>query len=673
MSKINIEGIVKDINVRTTYLTPLVEAICNSIDAIDYAPNGSIDIVIKRENILPEIGTRATASIIGIDIIDNGVGFTEENRESFDTYKSGLKAIQGGKGFGRFMYLKYFNDVTIESIYHTENGMMERTFRFGKKDNIIVDEKVEPSILTKSGTTLHLAGVKPNKITDKGIDVIARKLVEKLLVFFVDSKKPAPKITIIEEDNSDKVVLNDYIGLERDIVFIGEKPIEIISQKTGEVFSFSVQIYKIYYSQITSRISLTANKREVTDTPIHQYIPEFKETLFEVTSGKQKNYTVKAYVLGKFLDDNVTVERDGFKINPERLGREEGEVFADVSEIEIEKAAAKVVKEYFAEEVGKRSDEKRAKIINYINESAPWHRSLINDVDIDSIPMGISDFELEMRFQKAKYEREREIRISMHELQETVEKENNDSDFQNQVHELTEKISIASKNDLAHYVCTRKKVIDLFESLRKRKDDGTASYESAMHNLIYPMGYNSEELDYEDHNLWLLDERLAFSKFTASDQSNYNSNSEAPDLVHFFDNRIMYRQGENEIISPVCIIEFKRPKRKNYTDSENPITQALKYARQIQEGKYELPDGIESIKASKESTPIFIYIVCDIVPKIDDFADWSNLTKSPDGERYFGFIKNSNAYIEIMSYKSLITHAKMRNAIFFDKLGINNY
>ena len=122
----------------------------------------------------------------------------------------------------------------------------------------------------------------------------------------------------------------------------------------------------------------------------------------------------------------------------------------------------------------------------------------------------------------------------------------------------------------------------------------------------------------------------------------------------------------------LTIVEFKRPKRKTYTDSENPITQALKYAKQIQEGKYELPCGIEPIKANKESTPIFIYIVCDIVPKIDDFADWSNLTKSPDGERYFGFIKNSNAYIEVMSYKSLITHAKMRNVIFFEKLGINN-
>ena len=231
-------------------------------------------------------------------------------------------------------------------------------------------------------------------------------MVEKLLVFFVDSNKPAPKITIIEEDKSDMVVLNDYIGPESDIISIGEKPVEVVSHKTGEVFNFSVQVYKIYYSPITSRISLTANKREVTDTPIHQYIPEFKETLFEVTSGKQKNYTVKAYVLGKFLDDSVPVERDGFKINPERLGKEEGEIIADVSETEIEKAAAKVVKEYFAGEVDKRSEEKRAKIINYINESAPWHRSLINDVDIDSMPMGISNFELEMRFQKAKYERE---------------------------------------------------------------------------------------------------------------------------------------------------------------------------------------------------------------------------------------------------------------------------
>ena len=54
-----------------------------------------------------------------------------------DTDISSVVSFKGlthfGIGFGWFMYLKYFNDVTIESAYHTKDGMMERTFRFGKK------------------------------------------------------------------------------------------------------------------------------------------------------------------------------------------------------------------------------------------------------------------------------------------------------------------------------------------------------------------------------------------------------------------------------------------------------------------------------------------------------------------------------------------------------------
>lgn len=671
MSKINIEGIVRDISGRATYLTPIIEAICNSIDAIGFAENGEIDIVIKRSAFLPETDTRATAEIVGIDIIDNGVGFNEVNRESFDTFKSGMKAQIGGKGFGRFMYLKFFNDVTIESHY-SDNGLVKfRKFRFGKKDNIIIDEEITLSDSKSTGTILHLTNAIPNKITDKGIEVIARKLVEKLLAFFVDSNQTAPKITIREEDDSNSIILNNYIGPNSNIVRVGDKDISIVSTNTGEVLYFNVQVYKIYFSQMTSRISLTANKREVTDTPIYQYIPEFKETLFEVVSGKQKNYSVKAYVLGKFLDDNVTVERDGFKITSEKLSKDGNEIFTDISEAQIEKSAALIVKDIFAEEVGRRSEEKRAKVMDYVNETAPWHRSLINDLDFDSMPMGITPFDIEMCFQKVKFKREQDIRLSLHELQNVPEEEIASEFFELQVKDLSQKISVASKNDLVHYVCTRKRVIELFDSLRKRRDDGTAVYEEAMHNLIYPKGRNSEEINYEEHNLWLLDERLCFSKFTASDQSNFNDSNDAPDTVHFFNNRVMYRQGDNEIISPVCIVEFKRPKRTSYSDSDNPITQALGYARKIQEGKYELPDGLEPINASKDSTPIFIYIICDIVPRIDTFADWASLVKSPDGERFFGFLPKFNAYIEVMSYKSLIKHAKMRNAVFFEKLKIN--
>ena len=49
MSKLNILGIVKGIKAQTTYLTPIIEAVCNSIDSIGNRPNGSIDIIAFRD------------------------------------------------------------------------------------------------------------------------------------------------------------------------------------------------------------------------------------------------------------------------------------------------------------------------------------------------------------------------------------------------------------------------------------------------------------------------------------------------------------------------------------------------------------------------------------------------------------------------------------------------
>lgn len=666
MSKINIDRIVSDLRTKTTYITPLVEAVCNSIDAIGSKADGQVDIVIKRAEILPEMGGRALADIIGIDVIDNGIGFTEENRESFDTYRSDMKVKQGGKGFGRFMYLKYFNDVRIESIYKADDDLRFRKFTFGRGNNIIENEKDGFAAKdAKTGTILHLSGVKKGIIPDKGLEVIARKLLEKILVFFVDPKNPAPTIRILEEDYSNVIILNNYIGDDEDIIFIGSSPITIVNKESGELLDFSVQIYKIYYSQAISRVSLTANKREVTDTALHSYIPEFQETLFEVDeNGRQRNYSVKAYVIGDFLDENVTVERDGFTIS-----KDESDLVSSVSEKAIEREAASIVKNKFFEEMSRRFKEKRQRVENYVTKKAPWNRTLMSDIDLESMAMGISEQEMEMRFQKAKFEKEQQIWIELKEI-EARQDEEPEEDFDKQVSELVGKISNSSKNDLVHYVCTRKKVIDLFDLLRKRKDDGSASLERDIHNLIYPMGNNSINTEYEEHNLWLLDERLVFSTFTASDQSNFTDDNEAPDLAVFFDNKSMYRQGDNIATSPVCIVEFKRPKRTQYGDGENPILQACHYARKILDGKYEMPDGIEPIKVDKNCTPVYVYVVCDIVQKIRQCADDTSLVLSPDGERYFGYLKSYNAYVEVMSYRSLIETAKMRNAIFFKKLGL---
>lgn len=668
MSKINIDRIVKDIKSRSNSLTPIIEAVCNSIDAIGFSrTDGSIDIIVKRDGQqkLELADNRASADIIAIDIIDNGDGFTDKNRDSFDTYLSGLKVNQGGKGFGRFMYLKYFNHVSVESVYFENGKYRQRNFTFGHKNEIIENEKIEDTSSVHSGTILHLSSIKSRDL-DKGIDVIARKLVERLLVFFVTGGAYTPKITIKDEDNpEDFIVLNDYIGVKSDIQQVGNDK-EFSIKGRNRNWDFCVKVYKIYYSAITNKICLTANMREVSDGALHNYIPEFKETMFEITEkSTQKNYTIKAYVQGKYLDENVTTERDGFN-----FGKDTDTIF-DLSEQDIMKEVSRVVKDLFQVDIEKRFLEKKAKVEHYVYSTAPWNKTLLADVDMESIPVNISDFDLEMRFQKLKFEKEQNARIALKDLQEKQKEESDDADsLESEVNEIMKSVTETSKNDLTHYVCQRKRIIEMFDDLRKRLETGKSHKESELHNLIFPMISNDRQTEYENHNLWILDERFNFTQYIASDKVISKTEHKEPDIAIFYESGLFYRNGENEITSPIAIVEFKRPKRKNYPDDENPINQALRYAKKILEGKYEMPDGIEEVVVNRQVTPVYIYIVCDIVPKIEEFADFAKLSITPDKQGYIGYNDKYNAYIEIKSFKKLIDDAKMRNQIFFNKIGL---
>lgn len=671
MSKINIDRIVRDIKTKSTSLTPVIEAVCNSIEAIgDNRTDGLIRIVLKRDG-SQDMGLEENpikGDIIAIDIIDNGEGFTEANKESFDTYRSGLKMDIGGKGFGRFMFLKYFNHITVESVYAEEEKYYKRCFTFGHANEIIENETNEPlpDNDLETGTTIHLSSIK-NKDLDKGIDVIARKLVERLLVYFATGDTNTPCIVIEEEDGSDKRVLNNYVGPTSDIQQIGDdKSIEV--QGRDKNHKFIVKVYKIYYSAITNKICLTANKREVTEASLHTYVPEFKETMSEINeNGVQKNFMVKAYVLGEYLDKNVTTERDGFNFD-----KDSPNTFYDLCERMIYKEASTVVKDLFAEVIIEKFKRKKEQVEHYVFSQAPWNKTLLNDVDMDSIPVDISEFDLEMLFQKIKFDKEQKARIALLELQSRQQEQKNEQEeeYEEEVNEILRSVTDTAKNDLAHYVCQRKKVLELFDDLRRRIEGGKTHKEKEMHSLIFPMIKNDREVEYDNHNLWLLDERFNFTQFVSSDEVISKDEHEEPDLAVFYESGLFYRNGENNVSSPIAIVEFKRPKRENYPASENPIAQALDYADKILDGKYEMPDGVEEVVVNRAVTPVYIYIVCDITKKIEHYASISNLSKTPDNQGYIGYMKDYNAYIEIKSYKKVFEDANMRNKIFFKKLGL---
>jgi hypothetical protein len=46
------------------------------------------------------------------------------------------------------------------------------------------------------------------------------------------------------------------------------------------------------------------------------------------------------------------------------------------------------------------------------------------------------------------------------------------------------------------------------------------------------------------------------------------------------------------------------------------------------------------------------------------------LTQTPDSLGFFGYSNNYGTYIEIISFDKLVSDAKKRNAVLFEKLGL---
>ena len=665
MSKLNIDGIITNIRSKTNVYTPIIEAVVNSIDAVIEAESadGEISIVVKRTKTLEFDDT--LPYITSIEIRDNGVGFNQKNRDSFDTFYSDNKKDKGGKGFGRFMFLKYFNDVKVVSTFKEEEIFKTRKFVFGKKDVIIDKEAIEDAADQNVGTLLYLNNVLKDNLLDKELDTIARKLVEKLLIFFINANFNCPKIILKEEDDSSQIILNDYLAKDSEIQLKTTSSFTLKAQNSSKEQTFTVKIFKVYFAgNQKSKISLTAHNREVSETTLQTYVPEFEDDFFDELdrgdSTVRKNYIIKTYVLGDYLNENVSLERETFNFS-----KDKPDAIFDFSQADIEKKAAEVTRDYFNDDVKVRADKKRTKIVDYITTKAPWHRAYINDIDFASMPYVLNDEKIELALQTIKFHKEQESKA---EIKDILESEN--ADFEEKLGKVMAKITEVGKNDLAHYVCTRKVVLQIFEDLLRRDIDGKANLEKEVHNIIFPMGKDTQTINYEDHNLWLLDERLVFSEYIASDRkiSKQKDALGEPDLI-IFDQKKSFRSGDNEFSNPLTIFEFKRPKRENYKQEDDPILQVGQYLDKIRQGKYELPDGLEKIKVN-DNTPVYGYIVCDLTDKIKEFARLHQLTLSPDNEGYFGYHSGYKIYIEMFSFKKLLKDANLRNKIFFRKLHI---
>jgi len=651
MSNVNIKRLVDNIRSGTNIYTPLVELIMNAIQAIDAKgiQNGLVEIDVLRSS--------------QADMVDH-----LEEVDGFDTLYTEQKIADGGKGFGRFTCLKYFDQVKVSSTFVEDGAFRDRSFRMGLDKDIIVDEKVSESQAQTTGAIVEISGIKSVRFPDKKLETISRVVVERLLPYFVDKERVCPRVVIRDAKSpSEAVVLNDYLGKENSQIVemkVAEGAFTLSANEDEK--AFQARVFKFFAPRTAkSKVTLVAHRREVTDNPLQSYIPEFAEEFFEPgpdqDEAKGRNFVIKAYVFGDYLNDSVSLERGEFRFQTD------ADLLNGISQSDIEQKAAEIAQSAVGAEIAERKRRKEVRISEYVTNDAPWHRVLANEVDFNALPMRPSNQDIELHLQKKKYEKEIATRTQVTAL---LNSENPD-ELGEKISQLIESISDNSKNDLIHYVSMRKCVLDLFSKSLEIGADGKHKSEGEVHDIIMQRKKDSDEIDFDAHNLWMLDERLNFSTYISSEKPINKANGDRTDIT-IFNNRVAFR-GENEASNPITIFEFKKPQRDDFANpssKDDPVQQIVRYVNQIRDGKFKTPKNRDILVNA--NTPFYGYVVCDLTKKV---ADWlereKDFTPMPDGLGWFRWFGNISLYMEVISWTKLLRDAEMRNKIFFNKLGID--
>ena len=431
MSNINIPRAVENIRSTTTVFTPIVEIIVNAIDAIEEArqPVGLIRLHVRRaaqqELELEDEGSRIT----DVTITDNGIGFTDANRKSFDTLYSAQKIYRGGKGFGRLTCLRYFENVYIDSTYQ-DGELKRRRFSMGKDSEFIVDESITAAELLDTGSTVTLSGEKSGKLPRK-LSSIARGLVELLLPYFTTHGYVCPQIELTEIDGEGRILLNDYV----------DSPGAIIHEVTLPKSTFELQ-------------GFTGPK-------------EFHVRVFKFLSPQNK--------VSK-LNEHVLLERGAFSF------QRDNDLLLGISQSQIEAETAQLTKAAVLDQVVTRQEKKRERLNTYVEEQAPWYKPLLKIIDPTALSSAASESEMDALLHREKYKQERRVKEEF----AAVLASNDPNELVQRTRELADRISESSKNELVHYVSLRRQVLELFKRSLELKDNGAFPSEDAVHSVIFP-------------------------------------------------------------------------------------------------------------------------------------------------------------------------------------------
>jgi hypothetical protein len=420
------------------------------------------------------------------------------------------------------------------------------------------------------------------------------------------------------------------------------------------------------------QLHLLANGRTVDTRKV--------DNLLGVTNLKrdgQDELVFHGCVSGEYLDLRVNEGRTAFNL-PERTLKD------------ISRACIEVVKKQFLpEQVAIFVRERRANYVAFV-ERYPTFGFDTDETQLGRVPFHAKEPE-EFASGLIKYQirREESRQNSLQALIDSLDLEDVAINLEASIATAAKEIQASEQLALAQHVVRRKLALELLDKLIKRirprgdKEDDN-HLERTLHSFICPMGImgeDSTELKSRAHDLWVIDERLAFTRAFSSDKrldavlANGGS-SDRPDLLVWnlayglgvTDSDNLESVDVSEPLRSMMIVEFKKPGRTVYAKAEDNVElQITKYLAQLKNGEIET---FEKAKVRVANDCIFhCYVVADIRGDLEmQLSSWATTANGQGRIRPL-----NNAYrgqIEVVQWQDLINDAWMRNRATLTAAGL---
>lgn len=641
------------------FLFPMYEAISNAFHSIedrwenDLEDKGRLDVTFDDQ-------------AREVTIKDNGSGFDEANLSAFLTPLTGNKYERGGKGFGRFMAFKVYSRVFYSSGQKKPDGMLTKgCYRydpFSNDDNLIVVKETDGA-----GAHPHDCGVtvsmrspkadfedyfvlegKDRKHNHTAEDIVSAVL-DHFLIEFIQKKVPKHFVLTIQGATFN---LYKYFheslavgGSRKEEVVIGTETVEITFDyfKVGEEHAKKHRLY--FY----------ANNRAASD--LENISSGLNSNPFTEMKGEEE---FRYYYL-------VAVSSDFFKSSQsrDRITNLHAKIHHNKTKKSIKDHLIAMAKAHILDLEQTYTSDRRLKMKEHVD-----HLIAIDPLLRRGLGGKTSEEFVKKRgITETREQLAQDLFVERFRQKFDFTKLSEETSVEDLVRLVRDKIPEDAKEALAVYVAYRNNVIQVFRQLLNKDDDGLAT-EDKVHKLIYPRYRDSEQIDYASHNLWLIDDDLAYARYISSDRTPEGNARRKGEFAHD-----LLINNDDELM----IVEMKRPQKKDYdstkeADTKNPVDQLKNQVLDIRERGKVITSGGREISIDATSM-VRGYILADWNDKLERYLKTEDFIRTNfGGQMAYRYYRELNLIIEVLAFDRLIDRASNRNEAFVSMLeGRSNF